>query len=271
MESLVQGALQTLSRRPAARPASGLQLQLPPRVDVVALDPDADADTEAAVVALVGVVVLYSLLILFGQFVAQGVVEEKSSRVVELLLATMRPWQLLAGKILGLGLLGLAQMLVIAVIGVAGALTFDVVELPGRLIGTVVTVVAWFVLGYAFYASVFAAAASLVSRQEDLGSVITPASLLLVVGFVISVQAAQAPTGTLATVTSFIPGLSPLVMPVRQAAGGTQWWEVVRRRPPHAGLDRGDRADRRPDLLRGAAAHRRQGQAARGAGRRAGS
>jgi ABC-2 type transport system permease protein len=226
VESLVQGALQTLSLDQQLT-ASGLQLQLPPRVDVVALDPDADADTEAAVVALVGVVVLYSLLILFGQFVAQGVVEEKSSRVVELLLATMRPWQLLAGKILGLGLLGLAQMLVIAVIGVAGALTFDVVELPGRLIGTVVTVVAWFVLGYAFYASVFAAAASLVSRQEDLGSVITPASLLLVVGFVISVQAAQAPTGTLATVTSFIPGLSPLVMPVRQAAGGTEWWEVV--------------------------------------------
>jgi ABC-2 type transport system permease protein len=226
VETMVQGALQTLSVDQQLT-ASGLQLELPPRVDVVALDPDADADTEAAVVALVGVVVLYSLLILFGQFVAQGVVEEKSSRVVELLLATMRPWQLLAGKILGLGLLGLAQMLVIAVIGIAGALTFDVVALPGRLIGTVVTVVAWFVLGYAFYASVFAAAASLVSRQEDLGSVITPASLLLVIGFVISIQAAQDPTGTLATVTSYVPGLSPLVMPVRQAAGAAEWWEVV--------------------------------------------
>jgi ABC-2 type transport system permease protein len=88
-------------------------------------------------------------------------------------------------------------------------------------------VVAWFVLGYAFYASVFAAAASLVSRQEDLGSVITPASLLLVVGFVISIQAAQDPTGTLATVTSFVPGLSPLVMPVRMAAGEAAAWEVA--------------------------------------------
>jgi ABC-2 type transport system permease protein len=224
-ETLVQGAVQgmAISQQLAD---SGVTLQSPPEVDVVALDPNADADLEAAVVALVGVVVLYSLLILFGQFVAQGVVEEKASRVVELLLATMRPWQLLAGKILGLGLLGLGQMLVIAVIGIAGALTFDVVDLPGRLIGTVLTVIAWFVLGYAFYASVFAAAASLVSRQEDLGSVITPASLLLVVGFVISIQAAQDPTGTLATVTSFIPGLSPLVMPVRQAAGGAEWWEV---------------------------------------------
>ena len=224
-EAIAQGAVQgmSISRQLAG---AGVTLQSPPTVDVVALDPEADADTEAAVVALVGVVLLYSLLILFGQFVAQGVVEEKSSRVVELLLATMRPWQLLAGKIIGLGLLGLAQMLVIAVIGVAGALAFDVVDLPGRLIGTVLTVLAWFVVGYAFYASVFAAAASLVSRQEDLGSVITPASLLLVVGFVVSIQAAQDPAGTLSTVTSFVPGLSPLVMPVRQAAGGAAWWEV---------------------------------------------
>jgi len=179
------------------------------------------------VVAVIGVVVLYGLLLLFAQFVAQGVVEEKSSRVVELLLATMRPWQLLAGKILGLGLLGLGQMVVIGVVGVTAALALDVVEVPGEVIGTVVTVVAWFVLGYAFYASVFAVAASLVSRQEDLGSVLTPASMLLIVGFVVSVQAAGDPGGTLATVTSFVPGMSPLVMPVRQAAGEAALWEVA--------------------------------------------
>ena len=106
---------------------------------------------------LIGVAVLYSLLVLFGQFLAQGVVEEKSSRVVELLLATLKPWQLLAGKIVGLGLLGLAQIVVIAGVGVAGALAFDVISLPGQLIGTVVGLVAWFVLGYALYAAVFAA------------------------------------------------------------------------------------------------------------------
>ncbi|NEK94785.1 ABC transporter permease [Modestobacter muralis] len=226
VETLVQGAVQGLALDRQLSDA-GVQLEAPPEVEVVPLDPDADADLEAAIVALVGVVVLYSLLLLFGQFVAQGVVEEKSSRVVELLLATMKPWQLLSGKIIGLGLLGLAQMLVIAVIGVAGALAFDVVELPGRLIGTVLTVVAWFVLGYAFYASIFAAAASLVSRQEDLGSVLTPATLLPVVGLVIALQAAQDPTSTLARVTSFVPGLSPMVMAVRQSAGEAALWEVA--------------------------------------------
>jgi ABC-2 type transport system permease protein len=159
--------------------------------------------------------------------VAQGVVEEKASRVVELLLATMRPWQLLAGKVVGLGLLGLAQIVVITVVGVTGALAFDLVDIPGDLVGTAVGVVAWFVLGYAFYASIFAAAASLVSRQEDLGTVVMPTTLVLVVAFVIGIQAASDPSGTLAVVTSYIPGVSPLVMPVRQAAGDVAVWEIA--------------------------------------------
>jgi ABC-2 type transport system permease protein len=147
--------------------------------------------------------------------------------VVELLLSTMRPWQLLAGKIIGLGLLGLAQIVAITVIGVTSALAFDVVTLPGQLVGTAASVVAWFILGYAFYAAVFAAAASLVSRQEDLPSVITPLTLLLVVGFVVAIQSASNPSGTLATVTSYIPGLSPMVMPIRLASGAAAWWEVL--------------------------------------------
>jgi ABC-2 type transport system permease protein len=196
-----------------------------PQVGLTTLDPGADKTGEQTGVAIVGIIVLYSLLILMGQFVAQGVVEEKSTRVVELLLSTMRPWQLLAGKIIGLGLLGLAQIVAISAVGVAGALAFGVVSLPGQLIGTVLSVVAWFILGYAFYAAVFAAAASLVSRQEDLAGVITPISILLVFGFFIAIQSGGNPTGTLATVTSYIPGLSPLVMPVRLAAGGAAWWE----------------------------------------------
>jgi ABC-2 type transport system permease protein len=196
-------------------------------VAVTALDPGGDPTGERTGVAVIGIIVLYTLLILISQFVAQGVVEEKSTRVVELLLSTMKPWQLLAGKVIGLGLLGLAQIVAIAVVGVTGALVFDLVSLPGQLIGTVLSVVAWFVLGYAFFASLFAAAASLVSRQEDLAGVITPMSMVLVVGFFVALQAASDPAGSLARITSFVPGLSPLVMPVRVAAGGAAWWEVV--------------------------------------------
>ena len=225
LEAVVGGAVSGLAVSDRLLEA-GVDLQSIPEVAVTPLGNGED-DGQQVVVAVIGIVVLYGLLFLFAQFVAQGVVEEKSSRVVELLLATMRPWQLLAGKILGLGLLGLGQIVVIGVVGVAGALAFDLVDVPGELIGTVATVIAWFVLGYAFYACVFAVAASLVSRQEDLGSVLTPASMLLVVGFFVAFQAASDPSGTLATVTSFVPGLSPLVMPVRQAAGEAAGWEVA--------------------------------------------
>ena len=225
LEAVVSGAVGAVALGDALAQA-GVDPSDLPRLTVTALDGDSAADTQRTVVAVVGVVVLYSLLILFAQFVAQGVVEEKSSRVVELLLATMRPWQLLAGKILGLGVLGLGQIAVIAAIGIGGALAFDVVDLPGELVGTVLWLLFWFVLGYALFASLFAVAASLVSRQEDLGSVLTPASLVLVAGFIVAVQAASNPDGTLAIVTSYVPGLSPMVMPVRQAAGDVALWEV---------------------------------------------
>jgi ABC-2 type transport system permease protein len=226
LQAVVQGAVSQLAVAEQLAQA-GLTGLTVPEVSVVELDPGADQDGQRVVVALVGVAVLYGLLIMFGQFVAQGVVEEKSSRVVELLLATMKPWQLLAGKILGLGLLGLAQIVLIAAVGVAGALAFDLVDIPGELIGTAVSVVLWFVLGYAFYAAIFAVAASLVSRQEDLNTVVMPTMLLLIAAFIVGFQAAAAPEGTLAVVTSYVPGLSPLVMPVRQAAGDVAAWEVA--------------------------------------------
>jgi len=226
LQAVVEG---TVSRLALGRvlAQAGVDTIAVPKTTVTALAPNADQTGERTGVAIIAVVILYTLLALFSQFVAQGVVEEKSTRVVELLLATLRPWQLLAGKILGLGVLGLVQIVVVAVIGVVGAVAFGVVSFPAQLIGTVVAVVAWFVLGYAFYAAVFAAAASLVSRQEDLPSVITPTSMLLFAGLFISIRAATDPTGGLARVTSFIPGLSPLVMPVREAAGGVAWWEVL--------------------------------------------
>lgn len=223
--TVVQGAVSQLAVDQQLSDAGIAGLDVP-EVAVQPLDPGADEDGQRVVIAIIGVSVLYSLIILFGQFVAQGVVEEKASRVVELLLATMKPWQLLAGKILGLGLLGLAQIVVIAAVGVGGALAFDLVDIPGELVGTAVSVVAWFVLGYAFYAAIFAVAASLVSRQEDLGTVIMPTTLVLVAALVVGIQAAAAPDGTLATITSYVPGLSPVVMPVRQAAGEVAAWEI---------------------------------------------
>lgn len=201
-------------------------LDVPP-LQVTSLDPDAERNQMRVVVAIVGVAFLYGLMIMFGQIVAQGVVEEKSSRVVEVLLATLRPWQLLAGKVLGLGVLGFAQMVLVVAIGVGGAIGFDLVDAPGDVIGIAIQVLLWFILGYTFFATAFAVAASLVTRQEDLPSVITPMMTLLIGGFVLAITAGQQPEKPLALITSLVPGLSPMVLPIRAAGMDVPLWQIV--------------------------------------------
>ncbi len=185
-----------------------------------------NADAKKAI-AYIGVILLYGQLIAFGMWVAMGVVEEKSSRVVELLLSTVRPWQLLAGKIIGVGLVGFAQLLLTAVVGLIVGRATDMITLQAGVIGTVLDVLAWFVLGYAFYACAFAAAGSLVSRQEELQNTVSPLSLLLVASFVLSFQAISNPGGGLAKVLSIIPPFSAMIMPPRVAAGDVPAWQIA--------------------------------------------
>jgi ABC-2 type transport system permease protein len=191
----------------------------PPQLRVSTTEPVDEAAEERGGFAFVAVLLLYGQLIGMGYFVAMGVVEEKSSRVVELLLSTLRPRHLLAGKILGLGLLGLGQLLLLAVLGLAVAGLGGALDVDGDVIVAAALALVWFVVGYAFYAAAFACGASLVSRQEDLQSVLTPLTLVLMVGFFISFGVADNPDGTLAEVASFIPPIAPMTMPPRIALG----------------------------------------------------
>ena len=147
--------------------------------------------------------------------------------MVEVLLATIRPTELLAGKVIGLGLLGLAQLLLIAVVGVGGALAFDLVDIPGDLIGTAVSVVLWFVLGYAFYACAFACAGSLVPRVEELQSTTMPLTFVILISLFVAFAVNDDPGGTLARVTAFIPFTAPMTLPPRILVGEASALEVV--------------------------------------------
>jgi ABC-2 type transport system permease protein len=200
-----------------------LQAPLP----VEALEPVNAKHREAASVAFVGVLVLYGQLFAYGYWVASGVVEEKSSRVVEVLLATVRPSHLLRGKIFGIGLLGLAQLLLIGVVGFLTAQAVGTLDFPSEAVATLGLVLAWFVLGFFFYASLFAVAGSIVTRQEDLQTTMTPLTILIVGSFFIGLSATSNPDSTLAVVASLLPFSSPLVMPTRIALGDAATWEVV--------------------------------------------
>jgi ABC-2 type transport system permease protein len=190
-------------------------------MEIRALEPVDDRRRENSAVAFVGVLALYGQLFAYGYWVAAGVVEEKSSRVVEVLLATVRPSQLLRGKILGIGVLGLMQLLLIGVVGLIAAQTVGSLDFPSGAIATIGIVLVWFVFGFFFYASLFAVAGSIVPRQEDLQSTMTPLTLLIVGSFLIGLNAIGNPSSTLATVASLLPPSAPLVMPSRIVLGET--------------------------------------------------
>lgn len=188
---------------------------------------DAGLSGPAVLVSFAGVFVLYGLLVLYGQWVAQGIVEEKQSRVVEVLLSTVRPTELLAGKIIGLGLLGLAQLLIIAAVGLAGLLLTDGVTLPSSGYGGLGLVIAWYVPGYLLYATLFAMAGAVVSRVEDLQSAVMPVILVLVLALFGAQIALSDPTTTLAAVAGILPLTAPMVQPVLAASGEASVWHML--------------------------------------------
>jgi ABC-2 type transport system permease protein len=146
----------------------------PPPLPVRSLDPVDENARSKRTIATVAVFLLYGQLIGYCFAVAMGVVEEKSTRVVEVLLAAVRPVQLLAGKVIGIGLVGLLQLAVIGVIGLVAAVASNTITLPPDAAGTIGSVLLWFLLGYAFYSSLFAVAGAIVSRQEELQNTATP-------------------------------------------------------------------------------------------------
>ncbi|ODU03085.1 MAG: sodium ABC transporter permease [Pseudonocardia sp. SCN 72-51] len=172
--------------------------------------------------------VLAIVVAVYGSAVAQGVVEEKSSRVVELLLSTIRPVHLLTGKILGLGLVGLVQLLILSAIGLVGSLTTGILTIPTAAAGALVSAVIWYLLGFFLYASIYAAAGSLVSRQEELQSTVAPIMFPLFIPFIFAVSVLpNDPRNTLGTILSFIPLFSPTLMPARAAMGVAPLWQVL--------------------------------------------
>lgn len=195
---------------------------------VSTLEPDDPYRDQRLALGIGIVALLYGSLLFVGQMVAQGVVEEKSSRVVELLLSTVRPWQLLLGKVLGLGAVGLLQLLIIAGAGLAVTTALEVITLPGAIAGTLATGILWYLLGLLLYATVYAAAASLVSRQEDLAAVITPLTMVIVIAFLFGLNMLLTDrSSTAVAVLSVLPPFAPILMPGRMALGVAPAWQVA--------------------------------------------
>ena len=197
-----------------------------PELTTATLHPPEDEPGDAAVlVAFLGSLLLFMSLAFYGQWVVNGVVEEKNSRVVEVILSAVRPRDLLAGKVIGIGSLGLAQLVLVAGLA-AGLLVAGVFDAPAKLGADMALVIPWFVLGFALYAVAFAVAGALASSQQNADTAAQPVTYALVaVYFAGYVVLAENADGLLANLLTVFPLTAPRVLPARSALVGVPLWQ----------------------------------------------
>jgi ABC-2 type transport system permease protein len=206
------------------RQVARIQGITPPRQ--VPVSPVADAG-RAGVGVVIGIVLYLSLLIA-GATIAGAVATEKTSRICEVLLAVLRPTQLLVGTVIGVGVMMVVQIAAILVPSFIGIMTGAAVVIPVLAGADVGLAMAWFLLGLVLYAFVFAALGALVDKPSEVGSATLPANLMLVTSYLVGmVLAATNPNSWGATVASLFPFSAPLVMPIRWASGLVPVWQLV--------------------------------------------
>ena len=144
---------------------------------------------------------------------------------MEVILSAVRPPELLAGKVIGIGLLGLGQFAAVALAGTIAAISVGR-HLPPSTPGAIGLIAVWFLLGYAFYCCAFAAAGAASSRQAEAPVAAGPLTLLILLGYLASLAIQSNPDGLLAQITPFIPPLAPMTMPARMLLGHPAPWEL---------------------------------------------
>lgn len=188
-------------------------------------------------------ILIYMIILMYGNWIAMSVVEEKTSRVIEVVLNAATPFQLLAGKVLGVGGVAFTQYAAVVAAGIVALLAQDsiasivfgeaasAITLPeGLTPGLLLLFGAYGILGFLLYAALYAAAGSLVSRQEDVNAAVMPMTLASTAGYIVGVYAAMGLLDIRAgwiTILNQVPFLSPFMMLGRASAGVAQPWELA--------------------------------------------
>ena len=220
----------------ALRQARFLQALTAAGIDPAALVDDATISVEATAppddngdeaVAMTSIVLLFLVITTYGQWVLLGVLEEKSTRVVEQLVSSTSVRSLLAGKVIGIGLLGFAQLAALIIVGAGAGSIVGAFDLPSSTYATAAWSMVWFILGFAFYAVLYAAAGSLVSRSEDAQTAATPVALFGVAAYLVTlfIVLPSQVSPAVSRIVSMLPPVAPMAFPARIAAGAVPLWE----------------------------------------------
>ncbi len=195
---------------------------------VTSLHPAKKARTTSEATALLGVILIFIVLTQYLTWTLVGVMEEKASRVIEVLLATVRPIQLLAGKVIGIGVVAMAQAVALVVFALVLADAVGSSLVHGAAPVVAVATLVWLLLGYAFYSWVYAAAGSLAERQDQVQSLALPLSAPLIFGYIVSlIGASSGKASLLVKVLAFLPPTAPFAMPTLVGLGQAAWWEFL--------------------------------------------
>jgi ABC-2 type transport system permease protein len=219
--------IQTVVEERGEQAADIIEILTSDPLEVTTLAGEAEDGESRTIIAYFGLLLLYMAVLLYGTWILTGVTEEKSNRVVEVLLSSVRPWQILGGKILGIGTLAMAQLLGTLAIAVIALRVTEAFDLPAVEIASVLNLLLWFVVGFLIFAVLFGAAGSLVSRMEEANTIAFPMTASAVVGFFFSIITLDDPSGFVATLGTFIPLTAPFVVPVRTALESIPAWQYV--------------------------------------------
>jgi ABC-2 type transport system permease protein len=193
------------------------------------------------ILAYAGIILIFTAVLLYGTGVATGVAEEKGTRIMEILVNAATPYQLMAGKILGIGSAGLTQMTAFIVVGISMLLLQNPIKaallgnntgglnlnITGSSITILLLLLVYFILGFLLYATLYAALGALVKRQDEVQNAVQPLTWLFMIGYFISFFAIYASDTTWVKVVSYIPFWTPTTMLVRVAVGNVAWWEIA--------------------------------------------
>lgn len=197
----------------------------PVPIRTVVIEPQPADQAARYTAAILAGLLMYLAITLYGSAVATGVAQEKTSRTAEVLLAAVRPQQLLVGKVVGIGLVGFGQLAVAVVAGLVTNAVVHSTKIPGSVWALMPAFLIFFVAGFVLYGFALAATGALVARQEEVQSAIFPLVLPLVIGYVITAAAVGSANAVWLRVLSWLPPLTPTLMPARIALGHVAWWE----------------------------------------------